>query len=344
MIAIDPRETLKRARYVANFLRRRLVHVNLQLLYRCNMRCRICDFWRDGRDGEPELTLAQVAEISTRLARIGPQIVSIGGGEPLLHRDIVGVVRALARHHLPVMITNGWYVTKELARELFAAGACEISVSVDYADAARHDAQRGVAGAHARAMEALEILHASRARPDQRVHMISVIMDDNLDDVEPLLERCRAMGITYLVTLYSDGRGAKASRLVPAGVSGRLADLKRRSPSSSCCAATWSGSRSRCAAAASGLPRRADLQRRQPRPRGALHRPHGRPGREHLCRRPARDRAAPPAEARREPLPRLLDQLPGLDRDAALRRPPRREPPRLLAHDPPLPLKAGAIS
>lgn len=230
MIVQALREQRKKVRYAASFLRRKLVHVNLQLLYDCTFRCDICDFWKEPYRQHPRLSLEQVELISDKLAQIGPQIVSIGGGEPLLHPDIVGVVRALARHHFPVMICNGWFMTPQRARELFAAGIHEVSISVDYADARRHDRQRGVEGAYQRAMEALRMLAQNRVHPWQRVHMISVIMDDNLDQVEPLIQRCRAMGITYLCTLYSDFRGTKDPRQVPADVSHRLLELKRHYP------------------------------------------------------------------------------------------------------------------
>lgn len=224
------REIGKMARYAASFAARRLVHTNLQLLYDCNLSCRICDFWEPKWKAEPRLSLAQVEVIARKLAAIGPQIISIGGGEPLLHPELAGIVRALSRRHFPVMICNGWYVTPDNARALFEAGAYEVSVSVDYADRAKHDRQRGVDGAFDRAISALEILNRSRVNPHQRVHMISVVMDDNLDEIEPLIRLSRRMGITYLVTLYSDARGAKESRAIPADVSRRLLALKSAYP------------------------------------------------------------------------------------------------------------------
>jgi MoaA/NifB/PqqE/SkfB family radical SAM enzyme len=134
----------------------------------------------------------------------------------------------LARHHFPVLITNGTLVTPERARALWSAGLMEISVSVDYASAGWHDGQRGLPGAFAQALRALEILQATRLHPEQRVHMISVLMDDNLDDVEPLIERCERMGITYLLTLYSHSRGQKPERPPASEVSRRLLDIKGR--------------------------------------------------------------------------------------------------------------------
>lgn len=223
-------DTGRKLRYMRNFLAGRIVHTNLQILYTCNFRCGICNFWKPEYRNAARLSLAQVEQISDKLAAIGPQIVSIGGGEPLLHADITGIIRALARHHFPVMICNGWFVTPELARQLWQAGIHEVSISVDYADADRHDTQRGAPGAYARALEALRILHRERVHPRQRVHMISVVLEDNLDDIEPLIGLCRAMGITYLVTLYSDGRGERSSRLIPQDVSARLLELKRKYP------------------------------------------------------------------------------------------------------------------
>jgi MoaA/NifB/PqqE/SkfB family radical SAM enzyme len=221
-------EGLKKTRYVANFLRKRLVHTNLQILYECNFRCRICDYWKKPYRDRPRLTAAQTRAISAKLNQIGPQVVSIGGGEPLLHPELVGIVKALSRYHFPVMICNGWYVTPNSARALFQAGMHEVSISVDYADPERHDQQRGRKGAFDRALRALRVLLENRVHPHQRVHMISVVMDDNLDDVERLLVICERLGVTYLVTLYSDCRGSKEARCARTDVSRHLLALKEK--------------------------------------------------------------------------------------------------------------------
>ncbi len=178
-------DNIKIARYSKNFLQNRLIHTNLQLLYRCNFKCEICDFWK-AKEQKPEISLEQIKIMADKLSRIGPQIVSIGGGEPLMHKDIVPIVRALSRYHFPVMITNGWFTNQENAKALFEAGVEEISVSVDYADPKKHDTQRGIEGAYDRAIKALALLRDNRKLRRQRVHMFSVIMENNLDDVEPL--------------------------------------------------------------------------------------------------------------------------------------------------------------
>lgn len=224
------RELGKKVKYAYSFLRRRLVHLNLQLLYRCNFRCTICDFWKEPYTKMPMLSASDVTVMSGKLQKIRPLIVSLGGGEPLLHPELVEIVHTLEKNHFPVMICNGWYVTPELARDLFKAGLYEISISVDYANSEKHDRQRGVAGAFDRAVHALETLHKNRIRPHQRVHMISVVMDDNIEEIEPLIRLACEIGITYLVTLYSHGRGSKESRISRRDISDHLLSLKRKYP------------------------------------------------------------------------------------------------------------------
>ena len=177
-------ELKKKLRFAKSFLRNRLVHVNLQVLYSCNYRCAICDFWKPSWREKASLSAAQVEVISQKLNLLGPQIISIGGGEPMLHPELTAIVRTLARHHFPVMITNGSLVTPELARELFAAGMVEISVSVDYADSYKHDAQRGMAGAHIRAIEAQ--LPSLRVNENERRKMPSGSMT-----TEAVAKNCR---------------------------------------------------------------------------------------------------------------------------------------------------------
>ncbi len=166
-------ENYKKILFAKGFLQKRLIHTNLQILYECNFKCKICDLWENEntRKRRARISMDQIKVISEKLYKIAPQIISIGGGEPLLHPDIVQMVKTLARYHFPVMICNGWYVTPELARALFDAGMYEISISVDYADSRKHDDMRGSEGAFDRAINALKVLNQNRKYPFQRVHM-----------------------------------------------------------------------------------------------------------------------------------------------------------------------------
>src|SRR3989338_1162726 len=222
-------ETGKKLRYCMHIAGRAMVHLNLQILYKCNFKCGICDFWRSPEfTSLQELSAAQARLMAEKLRPIGPLIVSIGGGEPLMHPEVEEITKAFSPDHFPVMITNGWFITPAKARALFEAGMHEVSVSVDYAYPARHDAQRGVPGSWERAVSALKILNENRVNPGQRVHMITVVMEDNLDDIEKHIELSASMGITYLVTLYSTGRGRRTGLQLSPELSSRLLALKKK--------------------------------------------------------------------------------------------------------------------
>jgi MoaA/NifB/PqqE/SkfB family radical SAM enzyme len=213
------------------FLSGRFIHCNLQVTYRCGFKCQICDFWKTEHRAEEELTLDDVRLIGRKLKRLGALIVSLAGGEPMAREDlsqIAGILRDSG--HFPIMITNGWYVTPESAGNLMKAGLQEVSVSIDYRDAARHDAQRGAPGAWERGVEALRLLHRHRVDKRQRVHLISVLMDDNLDEIEPLILLSRELGVTYMVNLYSWNRGEKPRRAPHQQLTQRLLELKAKYP------------------------------------------------------------------------------------------------------------------
>jgi MoaA/NifB/PqqE/SkfB family radical SAM enzyme len=208
----------------------RYVHCNLQVTRRCNFRCQICDFWKVEHAKERELNLQEIETLTNKLAEYGTLAISLAGGEPMLREDLLDIIRIVSQKHFPIMITNGWCITKENAHALWEAGLQEISISIDYADSQMHDAMRGHPGAFERAVQSLKILHESRHSNRNRVHMISVLMNDNVEDVEKLIHLSRQLGVTYMVNLYSYQRGRKRERLPKQPVSKHLVQLKKKYP------------------------------------------------------------------------------------------------------------------
>jgi radical SAM protein with 4Fe4S-binding SPASM domain len=200
-------EYLKRVKYLISFLKKDLVHLNMQILYQCNFKCKICDFWKEPYKNMPMLKVEDARVIAEKLKKMGPQIISIGGGEPLLHKDLLEIITLFSKNNFPVMITNGWFIDAAMARKLWQTGMYEISVSLDYASAEKHDEMRNKKGAFERATNALKVLSENRVYPYQRVHTISTVMHENIDEIESLIELSKELGVTYLVSSYSPNRG-----------------------------------------------------------------------------------------------------------------------------------------
>jgi len=221
------------ARLLQGFVSGRPVHCIIQVSNRCNLTCGFCSFWERPADHADEMTLQDFETISAKLAEGGAMIVSIEGGEPTLRKDIADIIRAFARYHHPIMFTNGWTMTRELAKEIWDAGLSEIGVSLDYAVPAMHDAHRGREGTFERALKAVDLLKATAPRGGRQVVMISVIMHDNVEQLEGLLQVSQDKGVNHQMTLIStggDGRHDRAQHLPPRGIGERLAALKRRYP------------------------------------------------------------------------------------------------------------------
>lgn len=215
---------------VMNLLTGGYIHCNIQLTHRCNFRCQICDFWKVDHQKEKELSLSEIELISEKLSRFGTLAVSLAGGEPTLRTDIDIIIGIFARHHFPIMITNGWFIDNENAERLWKSGLQEISVSLDYASKEKHDTMRNKPGAFEHAVNALKILNEKRPSARNRVHMISVLMEDNIDEIEEMIRLAGDFGVTYMVNLYSFQRGKKSERLPKKDVSEHLLMLKKKYP------------------------------------------------------------------------------------------------------------------
>jgi MoaA/NifB/PqqE/SkfB family radical SAM enzyme len=189
--------------FALGLLQKKPFQVLVQVTNRCNMRCSFCDFWPNPAPKGEECSLADYERIAAELGELGCFLVSIEGGEPLIRKDLEGIVAAFAKRHIPALFTNGWYVDRARARSLFDAGLVHASVSIDYADPSKHDAKRGLTDATARAWNAIDIFRETAPRAGLQVHVMSVLMQSNQDEVEALLEQSREHGVGHQFTLLA---------------------------------------------------------------------------------------------------------------------------------------------
>lgn len=203
----------------------------IQVSNRCNMRCSFCDFWPNGVPAHQELTVGDFQRIAEELSDIGTFMVSLEGGEPFVRPDLIEIVRAF-RQHVCLLYTNGWYVDAEAARGLFAAGLTQVGVSIDFPGAQRHDAKRQLDGAFKRACHAIELLRDAAPHGGKQVHIMTVLMHDNQEDIEALLQLSERLGVGHCVTLLADRglRRGKRDRRPSAPVSAQLIELWKRYP------------------------------------------------------------------------------------------------------------------
>jgi MoaA/NifB/PqqE/SkfB family radical SAM enzyme len=96
---------------------------------RCNLSCTYCNEYDDFSKPVPLDVMHQRLD---HLARLGTAIITISGGEPLLHPELDQII-ARIRHHgmLTGMITNGYLLTAERIQRLNRAGLEHLQISID---------------------------------------------------------------------------------------------------------------------------------------------------------------------------------------------------------------------
>jgi len=123
----------------------------------CNLRCKHC-YNASGKRKSSELTLEEAKNVADKLKDAGVVAVNFGGGECALRIDFISLCEYL--HSLDIKIsytTNGtsWHIIKDHLH-LFH----DIGVSIDFADAKRHDDFRGASGVFDKAKDCIRNLVA----------------------------------------------------------------------------------------------------------------------------------------------------------------------------------------
>ncbi len=97
---------------------------------KCNLACDGCYRQNEKDSHKPIDVIRQELDVFTRLRKVDG--VSIAGGDPLTHPDVVEIVREVKKRNLkPILNTNGLALTKELLIELKKAGVYGFTFHID---------------------------------------------------------------------------------------------------------------------------------------------------------------------------------------------------------------------
>ena len=179
---------------------------------RCNLACAHCRRIETADElAREDLTTDEFRSVLDSAATLGRPIIVFSGGEPLM-RDDWQVLAAHARSlDLPTALaTNGTLVDAPLASAIAAAGFRRVSVSLDGADAATHDAFRRVDGALDRALAGIGALRAAGVA----VQVNATIAAHNADQLDALYALTRSVGAEalHLFLLVPVGCGVEIER------------------------------------------------------------------------------------------------------------------------------------
>jgi MoaA/NifB/PqqE/SkfB family radical SAM enzyme len=108
---------------------RHTVMAQIVPMRRCNLSCAYCNEYDDVSKPVP---LDEMIRRIDHLARLGTSIITISGGEPLLHPDLDAIIARIKRHRrMAGMITNGYLLVPERIQRLNKAGLDHLQISID---------------------------------------------------------------------------------------------------------------------------------------------------------------------------------------------------------------------
>jgi MoaA/NifB/PqqE/SkfB family radical SAM enzyme len=172
---------------------------SLLITGRCNLRCVMCDQWRKYAENpellKSELKTTELEKLIGDLKELGTKIIVLTGGEPFLRPDIFDLVKYAKKLDLNVLIdSNGTLITETIAKDVVSSGLDGISVSIDGAKPATHDAHRGVDGAFEKAIHGVRNLLDFNDE-GLKVSIVTTITKKNFKELPKIVDLANHLGV-----------------------------------------------------------------------------------------------------------------------------------------------------
>ena len=149
----------------------RVIHdLRVSITDRCNYKCIYC---RTGEVGAqyPELSIEEYLRLIKLFVDLGIEKVRLTGGEPLLRRGLLDLVKELARlrthagEPLDLALTTNGHLLDGLAEQLKSAGLRRVTVSMDAVDAPTFERITRVPGSFQAVLKGIRAARAAGLTP-----------------------------------------------------------------------------------------------------------------------------------------------------------------------------------
>lgn len=166
---------------------------------RCNIACAYCNEYDDFSS---PVAIDELKKRTDRLAALGVSIITLSGGEPLLHPQLDDLIAHIRSHGIIAgLITNGYLLGPKRIRDLNAAGLEYLQISIDNISPDKTS------------MKSLRVLDrklemlAEHAYFDVNINSVVGGGIPNPEDAYKIACRALALGFTSTVGIIHDGSG-----------------------------------------------------------------------------------------------------------------------------------------
>jgi MoaA/NifB/PqqE/SkfB family radical SAM enzyme len=144
-----------------SFLSEAPAFINWHYTYTCNFNCTHC--YSRTRGYPNELSSEIYDKFIRDMISSGVTLVSFGGGEPTIRKDLNSTIRKLSDAGIYTLLTsNGWDLDDEYIDCLCSAGLNSLILSIDGITAEEHDDVRGKKGSFNKVIETLTKVSKSK--------------------------------------------------------------------------------------------------------------------------------------------------------------------------------------
>lgn len=164
----------------------------IKVTNRCNLRCSYC--YADSGEGEAnELTIEEIENLLIELKPKNYNKIVITGGDPLMRKDIVEILKTCKKYGKVQILTNGTIGNAELYREIMEI-VDAIQISLDSYEEIHHDKNRGK-GSFVRAVNTVKTLtHIN----NKKVIVAMTPTPDYMPDIVEMIKFCLNMNVRQL--------------------------------------------------------------------------------------------------------------------------------------------------
>ncbi len=189
---------------------RRIEYLRLSVTDRCDLRCAYCipEGFKGFEEPEHWLTFDEIERLLGLFASLGMKRVRLTGGEPLLRRNVVGLVERIAG--LPgiedISLSTNATQLAGMAHDLKRAGVSRLNVSLD---SLRPETVEKINGRPA-LDKILAGLEGARTAGFAPIKVNMVVMRENADEVDDVVAYCMQRGfVLRLIELMPMGDTAR---------------------------------------------------------------------------------------------------------------------------------------
>jgi len=181
------------------FFQGRIKAAEFAITNACIAKCSFCDIWKQ----QPKVFVdcEKALEVIDRLADHGTVHVTITGGEPLLHRNVVDIVRRATNRKMHTAVLNAapqLLLKGDIVKRLEDAGNDMISISFDSGDPKTMVESRQIPNIMEDMAKAVELIGKTKVKTMASV----LIWNDNYDNLEDVCIRAKNMGFNFISINY----------------------------------------------------------------------------------------------------------------------------------------------